>query len=83
MPLSLPNLLTWLRVLAIPVLTALYLPGVLPAAPLRDALATALGRLSAAGIRVTDVALRKPTLDDVFLALTGHEADEKIEEAVG
>ncbi|ATQ30685.1 ABC transporter [Rhodococcus ruber Chol-4] len=48
-----------------------------------DALATALGRLSAAGIRVTDVALRKPTLDDVFLALTGHEADEKIEEAVG
>ncbi len=47
------------------------------------ALATALGRLSAAGIRVTDVALRKPTLDDVFLALTGHEADEKIEEAVG
>ncbi|MGV9735652.1 ATP-binding cassette domain-containing protein [Rhodococcus aetherivorans] len=48
-----------------------------------DVLAMALGRLSAAGIRVTDVALRKPTLDDVFLALTGHEADEKIEEAVG
>lgn len=42
MPLSLPNLLTWLRVLAIPVLIALYLPGVLPAAPLRDALATGL-----------------------------------------
>ncbi|KOS57493.1 ATP-binding cassette domain-containing protein [Rhodococcus rhodochrous] len=48
-----------------------------------EALATALGRLSVAGVRVTDVALRKPTLDDVFLALTGHEADEKIEEAVG
>jgi ABC-2 type transport system ATP-binding protein len=28
------------------------------------------------GIRLDDVALRRPTLDDVFLALTGHAAEE-------
>jgi hypothetical protein len=28
-----------------------------------------------AGIAVSDVALRRPTLDDVFLAVTGHPAD--------
>ena len=28
------------------------------------------------GIRVSELALRKPTLDDVFLALTGHAAEE-------
>ncbi|WP_413768356.1 ATP-binding cassette domain-containing protein [Rhodococcus pyridinivorans] len=47
-----------------------------------DGLVTALGKLSAAGIRVSDVALRKPTLDDVFLTLTGRGTDEKVEEAV-
>ncbi len=45
-----------------------------------EALAAALGKLAVAGVRVSDVALRKPTLDDVFLTLTGHEA-EKVEEA--
>jgi ABC-2 type transport system ATP-binding protein len=39
-------------------------------------LAHALGLLAAQGIMVHDVALRRPTLDDVFLALTGHEASE-------
>ena len=34
----------------------------------------ALGRLSEQSVKVTDVGLRRPTLDDVFLALTGHEA---------
>jgi ABC-2 type transport system ATP-binding protein len=29
-------------------------------------------RLAASGLRVADLALRRPTLDDVFLALTGH-----------
>jgi ABC-2 type transport system ATP-binding protein len=29
-------------------------------------------RLGASGLRVADLALRRPTLDDVFLALTGH-----------
>ena len=32
--------------------------------------------LGEAGIRIDDVALRRPTLDDVFLALTGHAAEE-------
>jgi len=36
-----------------------------------------VGRLGAAGIGVADVALRRPTLDDVFLSLTGHAAEEQ------
>jgi ABC-2 type transport system ATP-binding protein len=36
----------------------------------------ALGRLSEQSVKVLDVGLRRPTLDDVFLALTGHEAEE-------
>ncbi len=32
--------------------------------------------LDAAGIRIDDVALRRPTLDDVFLSLTGHAAQD-------
>jgi ABC-2 type transport system ATP-binding protein len=33
-------------------------------------------RLGDAGIHVDDVGLRRPTLDDVFLTLTGHAAEE-------
>jgi len=33
-------------------------------------------RLSDVGVGVDDLALRRPTLDDVFLALTGHAAEE-------
>ncbi|MEU8226828.1 ATP-binding cassette domain-containing protein [Kribbella sp. NPDC048915] len=33
--------------------------------------------LDTAGIRIADIGLRRPTLDDVFLTLTGHEAEEK------
>ena len=36
----------------------------------------ALRRLDALGTRVVDIALRRPTLDDVFLALTGHAAED-------
>jgi ABC-2 type transport system ATP-binding protein len=32
--------------------------------------------LSGQGIGVDDINLRRPTLDDVFLALTGHAAEE-------
>ncbi len=32
--------------------------------------------IDAAGVVVDDVAMRRPTLDDVFLNLTGHRADE-------
>lgn len=38
-------------------------------------LADALARLSSAEVTVRDVGLRRPTLDDVFLGLTGHEAE--------
>ncbi len=36
------------------------------------ALETALHRLRAAGVAIVEIGLRRPTLDDVFLALTGH-----------
>ncbi len=36
----------------------------------------AVRRLDAAGVRIDDLATRRPTLDDVFLTLTGHAAEE-------
>jgi len=33
--------------------------------------------LDAAGVTVSDLAVRRPTLDDVFLTLTGHVAEEE------
>ncbi|GGK54702.1 ATP-binding cassette domain-containing protein [Nocardia camponoti] len=41
-------------------------------------LVTAIGKLTAHKIGVNDVALRRPSLDDVFLTLTGHEAEELV-----
>ncbi|XVQ85926.1 ATP-binding cassette domain-containing protein [Microbispora siamensis] len=45
-------------------------------------LTEALGHLAAERIAVRDAGLRRPTLDDVFLSLTGHQADEKTKETV-
>ncbi|GIH80353.1 ATP-binding cassette domain-containing protein [Planobispora longispora] len=42
------------------------------------ALVTALGRLAAERVAVRDAGLRRPTLDEVFLTLTGHRADELV-----
>ncbi|MFC4906522.1 ATP-binding cassette domain-containing protein [Actinomadura gamaensis] len=39
-----------------------------------EALRQALDRLAAAGVRVRDIGLRRPTLDDVYLTLTGRRA---------
>ncbi len=39
-------------------------------------------RLDEEGIAVTELALRLPSLDEVFLALTGHTAEEKKQDAV-
>ena len=36
----------------------------------------AVGKLADAGIDVDDLVMRRPTLDDVFLTLTGHAAEE-------
>ncbi|MGW4796101.1 ATP-binding cassette domain-containing protein [Nonomuraea sp. NPDC004297] len=46
------------------------------------ALTRALGHLAAERITVSDAGLRRPTLDEVFLSLTGHRPDTKIEESV-
>ena len=39
-------------------------------------LTEAIRRLDAEGIELADISLRRPTLDDVFLSLTGHAAEE-------
>jgi ABC-2 type transport system ATP-binding protein len=46
----------------------------------RGAIVEAVRRLSEAGVGVDDLSLRRPTLDDVFLALTGHAAEEDSDE---
>ncbi|GAA1607142.1 ATP-binding cassette domain-containing protein [Catellatospora bangladeshensis] len=47
-----------------------------PVAHGTDSLRDALHRLQSGPLTVTDIGLRRPTLDDVFLALTGHTARE-------
>ncbi|WP_280234113.1 ATP-binding cassette domain-containing protein [Nocardia cyriacigeorgica] len=44
----------------------------IPAPEGATTLAEALRRLDAAGIELADIALRRPSLDDVFLSITGH-----------
>ena len=43
-------------------------------------IAEAVRRLDAAGVGVSDIAVRRPTLDDVFISLTGHAAEQSEEE---
>ncbi|MGA8113444.1 MAG: ATP-binding cassette domain-containing protein [Actinocatenispora sp.] len=45
--------------------------------------AAVLRRLDTAGITVVELALRLPSLDDVFLSLTGHRAEEPGQDAAG
>jgi ABC-2 type transport system ATP-binding protein len=40
-------------------------------------IAEAVRRLDEAGMGIADLAVRRPTLDDVFLVLTGHAAEER------
>ncbi|RZT20009.1 ABC-2 type transport system ATP-binding protein [Kribbella sp. VKM Ac-2569] len=42
-----------------------------------SALVDVIRTLDSAEIRIADIGLRRPTLDDVFLTLTGHEAEQK------
>ncbi len=54
-------------------------------APMRrraGVIADAVLRLNAADVGIADIALRRPTLDDVFIALTGHGAEEEMPEEV-
>jgi ABC-type multidrug transport system ATPase subunit len=49
---------------------------VLPVADGPALLAELARRLAASGLRVADLALRRPSLEDVFLTLTSHPASE-------
>ena len=52
--------------------------------PLRErsgAIAEAVRRLDDAGLTIDDIAVRRPTLDDVFLRLTGHAVEQEEESA--
>jgi ABC-2 type transport system ATP-binding protein len=58
----------------------------MPAPGGSEALVAVIRTLDGAGIRIADIGLRRPTLDDVFLSLTGHATEEDsqaIGEAVG
>ncbi|MGW0250138.1 ATP-binding cassette domain-containing protein [Nocardia goodfellowii] len=43
-----------------------------------QALVDAIGLLGANEVHINDVGLRRPSLDDVFLTLTGHEAEDYV-----
>ncbi len=47
-----------------------------PVAQRKGTIAAAVERLIAAGVEIDDIAMRRPTLDDVFLKLTGHAAED-------
>jgi ABC-2 type transport system ATP-binding protein len=51
-----------------------------PVAERRGTIAAAVQKLNDAGVGIDDIAMRRPTLDDVFLKLTGHAAEEGEEE---
>jgi ABC-2 type transport system ATP-binding protein len=42
----------------------------------RGGIAEAVRRLDEAGVAIADIGLRRPTLDDVFIKLTGHAAED-------
>src|SRR5919108_715545 len=52
----------------------------LPIRRARGAIAEAVRRLDGAGVGIDDIYVRRPTLDDVFLELTGHTAEEAAED---
>jgi len=43
----------------------------------RGGIADAVRRLDGAGVGIADIAVRRPTLDDVFMVLTGHAAEQE------
>jgi ABC-2 type transport system ATP-binding protein len=57
---------------------------VMPFSHTRGDIAKAVRQLDAASVEIADIAVRRPTLDDVFFALTGHaaEAPEEADEEV-
>jgi ABC-2 type transport system ATP-binding protein len=51
-----------------------------PVQPRHGVIPDAIRKLDAVGVAVDDIALHRPTLDDVFIALTGHAAEEDVPE---
>jgi ABC-2 type transport system ATP-binding protein len=51
----------------------------LPATGGTVTLSAVVDRLKGAGIQISEIGLQQPTLDDVFLAITGHTAEEEAE----
>jgi ABC-2 type transport system ATP-binding protein len=48
---------------------------VMPLNKARGDIAEAVRRLDSASVGIADIAVRRPTLDDVFISLTGHAAE--------
>ena len=55
----------------------------MPVRERKGAIAEAVRRLNEAGIGIDDIAITRPTLDDVFLKLTGHAAEAEGDEEGG
>jgi ABC-2 type transport system ATP-binding protein len=53
---------------------------VMPLDRARGDIAEAVRRLDAGNVGIADIAVRRPTLDDVFISLTGHAAEEAEED---
>jgi ABC-2 type transport system ATP-binding protein len=53
---------------------------VMPLNKERGDIAEAVRRLDGAKVAIADIAVRRPTLDDVFISLTGHAAEQPDEE---
>jgi ABC-2 type transport system ATP-binding protein len=53
---------------------------VMPLNKSRGDIAEAVRRLDTARVGIADIAVRRPTLDDVFIALTGHAAEQPEDE---
>jgi len=51
-----------------------------PVRPRHGVIPEAVRKLDEAGVEIDDIALHRPTLDDVFIALTGHAAVEEVPE---
>ena len=49
----------------------------IPVAKGVEALGSVMAELSAQNVEIADIALRRPTLDDVFMELTGHKTQEE------
>jgi ABC-2 type transport system ATP-binding protein len=51
-----------------------------PVQPRHGVIPDAIRKLDSVGVAVDDIVLHRPTLDDVFIALTGHAVEEDVPE---